>query len=64
MTRRRIPKKCERYKIDFGIHDLKSKRILPRSVKRREVCVYFHKSHYFVIWKKIDEKVYLMGLKR
>ena len=53
MTRCRIPELCERYKIDFGIYDLKSKRIVPWSVKQRDVCVYIPKNHYCVIWTKI-----------
>ena len=52
MTRCRIPEFSERYKIDIGIDDRKSKRILPRNVKQRNICVYIHKNHYWVIWKK------------
>ena len=51
MTRCRTPDFCERYKIDFGMYDLKSKRILPRSAKQRDVWVYIHKNHSCVIWK-------------
>ena len=52
MRRCRIPEFRERYKIDIGIHDPKSKRILPRNVKQRELCVHIHKNHCCVIWKK------------
>ena len=52
MTRCRIPEFCTRYKIDIGIYDLNSKRILPRIVKQKNLCVYIHKNHYCVIWKK------------
>ena len=52
MTRCRVPEFCERYKIDIGIYDLKSKRILPRSVKERNICLYIHKKHFCVIWKE------------
>ena len=52
MTRCRIPEFCNRYKIDIGIYDLNSKRILPRNVKQRDVCVHIHKNHYCVIWEK------------
>ena len=52
MTRCTIPDFCERVKIDIGIYDDKSKRILPRNVKQRNICVYIHKNQYWVIWKK------------
>ena len=39
MTRCRIPDFCERYKIDIGMYDVKSKRILTRTVKERNVCL-------------------------
>ena len=52
MTRCSIPKFCQRYKIDIGIYDFKSKRILPRSVKQRDKRLYNHKNHYCGIWKK------------
>ena len=52
MSRCRIPEFCERYKIDIGIYDLNSKRILPRTVEQRDICVHIHKNHYCVIWKK------------
>ena len=48
MSRCRIPEFCERYKIDIGIYDLNSGRILPRTVKQRNKCVYIHKNHYCV----------------
>ena len=31
---------------------MKCKGILPRTVKQRDKCVYIHKNHYCVIWKK------------
>ena len=46
MTRFRIPEICDRFKTDIGIYDLQSKRILPRSVKQREVCVYNIKNYF------------------
>ena len=52
MTRCRIPDFCERYKIDIGIYDAKSKRILPRNVNQNDICVHIHKNHYCLIWKK------------
>ena len=46
MTRCRIPKFCERYKVDIGINDLKSKINLPRSVKQRDICLNIHKKPF------------------
>ena len=43
MTRCRIPEICKRYKIDIGINDSKSERILPRNVKQKNTCVHVHK---------------------
>ena len=61
MTRCRIPEICERYKIDIGIYNLTRRRILPRSVKHSEKCLYIFKNHYCVIKKKIDEIINSMG---
>ena len=43
MTRCRIPEFCDLYKIDIGIYDAKSKRIHPRNVKLRDICVHVQK---------------------
>ena len=63
MSRCRIPEFCGRYKIDIGIYDLNSGRILPRTVKQRDKCVYIHKNHYCVIWKKNRRDSLLNGVK-
>ena len=60
----RFPDFCERYKIDIGIYDFKSKRILSRSVKQRENCLHNHKNHYCVIWKKNRKDTLLNGVKQ
>ena len=52
----------ERYKIDIGIYDVKSKRILPRTVIQRDVCVYFRKSFYCVNLKKKRKNSLLNGV--
>ena len=62
MTRCRIPELCERYKIDIGIYDLNKQRILPRTVRQRDKCVYIHKNHYCVIWKKNRRDSLLKGV--
>ena len=62
MNRCRIPDFCKRYKIDIGIYDLNSKRILPWSVKQKNICVYIHKNHYCVIWKKNRKDSLLNGV--
>ena len=42
MTRYRIPEICELYKLDIGIDDARSKRIPPRNVIQRDICVHIH----------------------
>ena len=59
MTQCRIPEFCKRYKIDIGIYDLNSRRILPWTVKQKNIGVHIHKNHYCVIWKKTEEILYL-----
>ena len=62
MTRCGIPEFCTRYKIDIGIYDLNRKRMLPRTVKQKNICVYIHKNHYCVIWKKNRKDSLLNGV--
>ena len=62
MTSSRIPEFCERYKINIGIYDPKSKRVLPRKVKQRDICVHVHKSHLCVNWKKNRKDSLLKGV--
>ena len=62
MTRCRIPEFCKRYKIDIGIYDLNNKRILPQTVKQKNICVHIHKNHYCVIWKKNRKDSLLNGV--
>ena len=62
MARCRIPEFCKRYKIDIGIYDLNSKRILPWTVKQKNICVHIHKNHYCVIWKKNGKDSLLNGV--
>ena len=62
MARCRIPEFCERYKMDIGIYYLKTNRILPQTVKQKNICVYIHKNHYCVIWKKNRKNSLLNGV--
>ena len=62
MSRCRIPEFCNRYKIDIGIYDLNSKRILPWTVKQKNICVHIHRNHYCVIWKKNRKDSLLNGV--
>ena len=62
MSRCRIPEFCNRYKIDIGIYNLKSKRILPQTVKQKNICVHIHNNHYCVIWKKNRKDSLLNGV--
>ena len=45
----------------FTIHP-KSKRILPRIVKQRDIFVHIHKKHFCVIWKKNRRDSLLKGV--
>ena len=62
ITRCRIPEFYTRYKIDIGIYDLNSKRILPRNFKQKNICVHIHKNHYCVIWKRNRKDSLLNGV--
>ena len=62
VTQCRIPEFCKRYKIDISIYDLKSQRILPRTVNQRKICLHIHKNHYCVIWKKNGKDSLLNGI--
>ena len=62
MARCRIPEFCKRYKIDIGIYDPNSKRILPWTVKQKNICVHIHRNHYCVIWKKNRRDSLLNGV--
>ena len=62
MTRCGVPEFCGRYKIGIEIYDDKSKRILFRTVKQRDICVNTHKNHYCVIWRKNRNDAVLNGI--
>ena len=62
MARCRIPEFCKRYKIDIGIYDLNSKRILPWTVKQKNICVHIHRNLLCVIWKKNRKDSLLSGV--
>ena len=64
LTRCRIPEFCAKYTLNFGIYDPKSKRIVPRNVKQRHICVHIHKNHYCVIWKKNRRDALLNGVEK
>ena len=62
MARCRMPEFCKRYKIDIGFYNLNSKRILPQTVKQKNICVNIHRNHYCVIWKKNRKDFLLNGV--
>ena len=62
MTRCKLPEFYESYKIVFGIQDLKSKRILPTTVKERIICLYNHKNHCCDTWNENRKNSLLNGL--
>ena len=57
-----MPEFCQRYNVDIGMYDLKSKGIHPRSVKQREVCVYKKKNQNCLICKKNRKDALLNGV--
>ena len=62
MTRCRIPDFCERYKIDIGIYDPKSERILPRSIKPKHLCVHTLKKLFLCFLEKTRQSSLLNGV--
>ena len=62
MARCKIPDFCKRYKIDIGIYNLNSERILPQTVKNKNICVHIHENHYCVIWEKNRKDSLLNGV--
>ena len=62
MARCRILEFCEIYILDIGIYDPRSKRLLPRIVKQRNICVHIHINHYCVIWEKNRKDALLNGV--
>ena len=62
MARCRIPEFCKRYKIDIGIYNLNSERILPWTVKQKNIWVHIHNTYYCVIWKKNRKGSLLNGV--
>ena len=64
MTRCRIPEFCKRYKIDIGIYDLNSKRILPRSVKQKTFVYTFTETINVLFGRKIGKILYLTEYKK
>ena len=61
MARCRTPEFCKRYEIGIGIYGVNSKRILPWTVKQKNICVHIHRNHYCVIWKK-NRKDFLLNV--
>ena len=62
MNRCRIPDCCERYKIDTGIYDPKSKWILSRSIKPKDLCVHTHKKLLLCFLEKKRQGSLLNGV--
>ena len=62
MSRRRKPEFCNRYKIDSGIYDPKSRRIHPRNVEQRDICVHIQKIIILLIGKKNRKNSSLDGV--
>ena len=61
-NRCKFPKFCDRYKIDIGIYDPKSKKLLARNFKPRDICVHVDKNQFCVNWKKNRRDSLLNGV--
>ena len=62
LARCRLPEFRERYKIDIGIYDLESKRILFRTVKQKGICVHIQKNIIVLFGKKNRRDSLLDGM--
>ena len=60
MTRCRIPDFCERCNLDIGIYDVKSRRILSRTVKERNTCLKIQKTTILLFGRKIEKTFWLV----
>ena len=56
MTSAKIQTFCKKHNINLGVYNPKQQEILPRSVTERRICLFIHKNHFCVIWKKEKTK--------
>ena len=61
MPRCGLPEFCERYKIDTGIYDPKSKKNSPGMLNKRIYVGAFIKTFLVLFGKKTEKMLYLMG---
>ena len=52
MTTAKVQPFCKKQIINLGVYNPKQQEILPRSVTERRICLFIHKNHFFVIWKR------------
>ena len=50
---------CRKYNLDIGVYNLRKCTILPESVKERNICLPFYKSHFCAI-QKLNRKTSLL----
>ena len=62
MTQYRVPEFCDPNKKDIGKNNVESKRLLPRSVIERNICLYIHKKQFCLIGKKNREDSLVNGV--
>ena len=45
---------------DIGVYNLNSRTILPQTVKQKNICLYFYKNYFCVLWK-LNRRPSLLG---
>ena len=63
MTLARVQPFCKKYGLDIGVHNLNIKRVLPWTVKEKNICLYLYKNHFCVIWNTNRRTSLLDGVK-
>ena len=57
MTIAKVGPFCKKHKLHIGVYNINDRRILPRSVTRRDICLYVHNHHFWVI-RKTEQKTF------
>ena len=52
MTSAKLRHFCKKHNNNLGFYNSKQQKILPRSVTEQKICLFIHKNHFCVIWKR------------
>ena len=55
----RVQPFCTQYELDLGVYILNNKRLLPRTVKERNIFIYLHENRFCAIWE-LDRETKLL----